>query len=108
MRIKSTPTYQIKIFIAGDYDEAIGICRRFCRDTSWCVSVSRRDYVYTGGMESGVCIEAISYSRFPEDAERIKDKIEDLAEILCRGLCQKSYTIIDGVESVYYQNGEKE
>jgi hypothetical protein len=85
-----TSTY--RIWIAGDYQDAIRLTKEFCEEGA-CFSVAPVDYVYTGGMESGVCVTRINYPRFPASSEQIREQVGRLAEHLRLGLFQDSYTI---------------
>lgn len=89
---KSAPNHTHRIWVAGDYDDAIRACRAFTM-RGLCVSVQPVDYVYTQGMESGVCVTLINYPRFPQPPAQIKATAEELAAFLCDELCQGSYTI---------------
>jgi hypothetical protein len=81
------------IWIAGDYRQAIQTCREFCRDLPSCVTVTPTAYVYTGGMEEGVCVRFFQYPRFPTPIDELKAKAKQLAEDLRVALCQDSYSI---------------
>lgn len=102
MEYKKADSHKVQIFIAGDYAKAVDVCREFCAETPWCVSVAKTDFVYTGGMESGVCVTAINYARFPASIETTREKAEALASLLCKELYQRTYTIIDGEESRWF------
>ncbi len=87
-----TQAYTYRIWIAGDYRDAIRTVRRFCEEGA-CFSVQATDYVYTGGMESGVCVTRINYPRFPATREQIEEQVFRLAELLRNELFQDSFTI---------------
>lgn len=91
------PSYKIKLYIAGNYDDAVRACRQYVNGVGLCVTVERADYVYTYGMESGVVIGLVNYPRFPCSKEKIYDKAKGLATHLIRELCQSSVLIDDGV-----------
>lgn len=98
MRAAETITY--RIWIAGDYDDAVRTVREFCQEGA-CFAVQPTDYVYTGGMESGVCVTLINYPRFPLDSSELYDRVERLAELLKERLFQDSYTI-EGPETTVW------
>lgn len=81
------------IWIGGDYAEAVQASREFCRDNPLCVTVTPTAYVYTGGMEDGVCVRLFQYPRFPKPTDEIREVAGRLAEHLLKALCQTSYSI---------------
>lgn len=95
-------TYWADIFIGGSYETAVEACRDFCMD-GLCVSVSPCDFVFTGGMESGVRIGLIRYPRFPHCSdEDINERAEELARFLIERLHQQSCTIVNPKETWWY------
>lgn len=94
MTENTVPTYTVQIMIAGDSNDARGICRKFCMQEGFCVTVTATEYVYTGGCESGVIVGCINYPRFPLGKFELMEKVERLAEMLKDGLSQHSYTLI--------------
>lgn len=86
-------TIEIKIYIAGDYREAKRICREFCFENGFCVSVYEADYIYTGGEESGIIVNCINYPRFKSTYGELYQKARALADMLMTGLYQHSYTL---------------
>ena len=98
----TTSAYKCEIFMAGDYDQHCETARMFCDAQGLCVTITRTNYVYTGGEEAGVIIGLINYARFPSNREEIWAKAEALAK-LCRVECaQQSFTIQDDKRSVFY------
>jgi hypothetical protein len=79
--MKTAKSYTCRIWIAGDYADACRSVRQFC-EVGACFAVERVDYVYTGGMESGVCITRINYPRFPAEPASILAQCIALAERL--------------------------
>lgn len=96
-------TFSATIFIAGDLEKIKETCRKFCL-VGACVSVTPQDYVYTGGMESGASVVFINYPRFPDKKSEIRSKAFKLAELLMRGCCQRSCTIMFSDATEYVQN----
>lgn len=93
MTENTVQTYTVQIMIAGDIADARRICRQFCMDHGFCVTVTATDFVYTGGCEGGVIVGCINYPRFPSETSELWAKAEMLAEALKAGLCQHSYTL---------------
>lgn len=93
MRRLSAPSYPISIFIAGDFDEARKICRKFCDEEGLCVTVTPTTYIYTGGEEPGVVVGLINYPRFPAKPRDIEGAAELLALELVHKLEQQSVTV---------------
>ena len=92
---KEAPSHPMQIFIAGDPFKATAICRQFCQDVGYCVTVTETDYVYTDGPEydPGVIVGLINYPRFPALPEQMWATAKRLAERLREGLGQQSYSI---------------
>ena len=98
MTTKTVPTYWAEIAIAGNYDDAVRVCRSFC-DIGLCVTIQRVDYVYTRGVEAGVIVRLINYPRFEAPPDSILDRAMALADRLREDLFQDSYTIITPTET---------
>lgn len=90
-----------RIYIAGDPTRAREIIAGFCYDRGDCYSLAACDYIYTGGIETGLCVTRINYPRFPELKGEIFARVSDLAATLAAGLFQKSYSI-EGPELTHY------
>lgn len=102
MKIERAPSFTVKICIAGNYDDAARICREFCFEVGYCVTVEKAEYVYTGGQESGVIVGLINYPRFPREPEQIIAIAEKLGTRLMEGLCQHSFSVVTPVETIWY------
>lgn len=100
MITRSCPSRTYRIWIAGDYARAQEICRAFCME-GFCVALQPADYIYTMGLEAGVCVTAITYPRIPYDREVLEDKVMRLGQALLEGLCQGSFTI-EGPEEMTF------
>jgi hypothetical protein len=87
-------TYTVDIFIAGDLGDARRICREFCTERGFCVTVAEAEFIYTGGAENGVRVGCINYPRFPARPEQIWAAALELAERLRTGLCRHSFCLI--------------
>jgi hypothetical protein len=90
---KTSAAWFANIWIAGDSAKAVQACREFCMVTPLCVTVTSTSYVYTGGMQDGVCVRLIAYPRFETPVAELRGNAERLAEHLCNALCQESYSI---------------
>lgn len=93
MKTVETISYSVQVFIAGDAAKASEICRAYCDDTGFCVTVTPTWYVYTGGQEAGIIIGLINYGRFPSEPHAIFARAKDLALKLIDGLGQESASI---------------
>lgn len=92
---KIAPSYPITIHIAGDGGEARRVCRQYCQDVGFCVTVRDVDYIYTDGPDAdpGVAVGLINYPRFPMTPQQLWRHAEALAERLRVELEQQSYSI---------------
>jgi len=97
----SASTFWVKIYIAGDYNIAKQICRKYCMK-GLCINISKTDYIYTMGEEKGICIELIQFPVFKKNVFDIEEEAMRLAEILLDGLCQASYTVMTPYRTYYY------
>jgi hypothetical protein len=98
-----TPAITYRIWIAGDYSDAVRAVREWCASRGDCYAVSRCEYVYSGGSEAGVCVSRINYARFPEESEGLIARVEGLANLLADRLFQKSFSIETPTEMIYTQ-----
>jgi hypothetical protein len=85
-------TWYANIWIGGDHAQAIKTCREFCME-GLCVTVTPTSFVYTGGMEEGVCVRLIQYPRFPRPERELMGVAIRLADALRMTLYQHSFTI---------------
>ena len=100
-------TYTATIMIAGDYPKAVDVCRRFCMDVGFCVTVTRTEFVYTGGAEAGVMVGCINYPRFPQSPDQIMAMAIDLANALKREMFQHSYSIVASDTTIWHTDREQ-
>jgi hypothetical protein len=101
---KECPSYPVSIFIAGNTWDAESICRDYCDEIGFCVTVTETTYCYTGGEEPGVIVGLINYPRFPSTPERIWTHAEALAARLREGLKQDSYSIQAPDKTVWFSH----
>lgn len=90
---KTAPTYRVDIHIAGSRGAATEACREFCL-RGLCVTIAEEDFVYTGGLESGVRIGLINYPRFDNTADQILAVALELARFLIERLHQQSCSVV--------------
>ena len=100
--IKQTESCSVSIFIAGDYESAKRICRQYCDDTGFCVTVTKTEYVYTGGQETGIIVGLINYPRFPSDKETMLARATDIANLLREKLNQESFSIQTPEKTIWH------
>lgn len=93
-------THRVDIHIAGSRAAAIEACREFCL-RGLCVSIAEEDFVFTGGMESGVRIGLINYPRFPKSREDIFSVAVELAQFLIERLHQQSCSVVGDTSTVW-------
>lgn len=105
--IKAAPTIRFDIFIGGDVANAKQVCRKFCFDLGFCVTVEPVDFIYTGGEESGVRVGIINYPRFPSDGAKLANIALDLAYLLRTALCQHSFSIVGPDETIWFSAREQ-
>ncbi len=100
--IKTSPTYEFKIFIAGNYNTAVTICREYCDDVSFCVTVTPTKYVYKGGEEEGIIVGIINYPRFSKTPDVLFSHAQNLAYKLKDELKQESFSIQGPQDTVWH------
>ena len=100
----TAPSRTFRIWIAGDYDDALRACREFCSNEGACFAVSRAAYPYTGGMEDGLCVTLINYPRFPKSEAELADKAIRLGGFLREKLYQDSFTVEGPDKTVWLSN----
>lgn len=95
LNILTEPAHSVKIYVAGDIEDAKRTCRKFCFEKGLCVTVTATEYIYTGGQEAGVIVGLVNYPRFPKLPTAIDVIAQYLAEQLMEDLCQNS-ALLDG------------
>lgn len=105
--MKTCETIRFDIFVAGDFDVAKHICRKFCFSQGECVTLEKVDYIYTGGEEAGIRVGFINYPRFPRDINAIYSRAKSLADELLNGLFQHSYSIVGPNETLWFSRREE-
>ena len=95
-------TFTVTLFMAGDYLYAKQLVNRWVAENPMCFSMSKVDYVYTFGCESGFRLDAINYPRFPKDELAVREIVTNLAEYLMVELNQGSYTIQSPLTTTFH------
>jgi hypothetical protein len=101
MNRTEAPTAVVSIYIAGDLDTARTVCREHCLAVGLCVTLEPVEYVYTGGLETGVRVGLINYPRFPTEPAEIMAKAEALALLLIERLHQHSASVVGPETTVW-------
>lgn len=96
MKRVEVPSYPVSIFIATDDSDtffAEALCRKYCNDVGFCVTVTRTFFAYRNGKDHGVIVGLINYPPLPAKPAEIFAKAEALALLLIDGLGQQSCSI---------------
>jgi hypothetical protein len=101
LEIKTAPTMVYTIHMAGDIGVAKQVCRQYCYDKGFCVTVTPTSYVYTGGQEEGFMVGIINYPRFPNGEPMLYAAARELFERLLVACCQHSGTIVGPTETTW-------
>lgn len=101
-------TIRYDIFMAGDIAAAKQVCRRYCWDRGFCVTVEPVDFIYTGGEEAGFRVGLINYPRFPSDAVSLETHADRLGAELAAQPCQHSYSIIGPEQTRWISRGYRD
>lgn len=92
--MKTSPTNQINLYLAGDINVAKQVLREDCMREGLCVTVTACDYIYTGGQEAGYCVGMVNYPRFPSKPAELLNRAIYLAELLAKRTCQWSALVV--------------
>ena len=101
--MKSCPTTEIKICIAGAMADIERACRKFC-ERGLCVSVTPTTFVFCGGAEPGAIVGLLSYPRFPSNEDILWQHGLHLAADLLVATCQRSCSVVCKDETYYVEN----
>lgn len=102
------PTYQVTIFIAGEWRAVCKAVRDYTNDVGYCVTITETVYRFTGGWEHGVAIGLINYPRFPSTPDEIWAHAEAVAERVREAADQQSYTIQAPDKTVWFSHREQD
>lgn len=100
---RAVDSFTVRIWMAGNYEKAEDICRLFCV-RGMCVSITRMNYIYTGGEECGFCVTLINYPRFPKSPDEIMNTALELAELLKTNLYQQSFTLESPERTLFFSD----
>jgi hypothetical protein len=100
----STKSNNINIYIGGDVGQIKQVCREYCKDTGFCVTVTPTTYIYTGGEEAGAIVGLINYPRFPSDPTGQLYRGYELAKKILNHCNQKSFTISTPKRTYWFTN----
>ena len=97
----TAPSYEFTLYMAGDYDHAKRLLQRYATRGE-CVSITRTDYVYKYGSESGFAVKLIHYPRFQRTQAQLQDVMIEIAQMLLEELGQGSFTITGPEQTLFY------
>jgi hypothetical protein len=86
------------------FDEAEIFIQNWIDNISWCVTVTRTEYMYKNGREPGLIIGFINYPRFPATPTRIKQLALELAEKLMLKFEQFRVTVACPSDTIMLSN----
>lgn len=107
IEVKIVDTNFVRIYMAGDMGIANQVCRAYTFQVGLCVTLTKTEYIYTGGAESGFIVELINYPRFPSNKDKLLEIAEGLAEDLMEANYQMSYTIMTPKKTFWYSRRDK-
>lgn len=106
MRIETTPTFWVRIYLSGPIEVAKQTIRRECLQEGLCVTIEPTTFIYTGGEESGYVIGFLNYPRFPSTAEAILDRAKHLAHALLEDTYQNSALLMTPETTIWVTKRE--
>lgn len=104
MKTVSEPTVRVTVYLAGDVQTARESLRRQCVEEGLCVTLTATDFVYTGGMESGVAVGFVNYPRFPTTVDALFQRAVKVAARLMEDLCQWSALVVGPESTMWLTN----
>lgn len=108
MTLKTAPTFNVDIHMAGDITLAGQVIQRYAAETGLCVTLTPQSFIYTGGREEGFRVGFINYPRFPKEPADILSRARDLASVLRVQLGQHSYSIVTPTETIWVSHRQEE
>jgi hypothetical protein len=94
MKMTTSNTHIVRIYISGPVPVIEQICRQDCMENPMCVTVDPTKFIYTGGEETGAVIGLLNYPRFPSSKEAINARARSLAIKLLEGTHQRNALIV--------------
>lgn len=104
---KQTKTVRCKIYMAGDFQIAKNVIRKWTAKIGQCVTLTATEYIYTYGCEQGFIIGFINYPRFPSNETKTLQRAKMLGKFLMKECSQCSYTIECNNQTIYFKNEYK-
>ncbi len=98
-------SFRIDIHIAGDISTARATCKRFVWHNHSCVTIKEQDFVYTGGLESGVCVGIVQYPKYPVSHVKLIENAQYLAQNLMIDLHETSALIVTDIDTYWLHRG---
>jgi len=90
----------------SDLQAVKNICQDYV-EKGLCVTVTKTDFIYTGGNEPGVVIGLINYPRFPTEDRLVVEDACRLADILMKALEQFRCTVVTPETTILLENEDK-
>ena len=94
METRTELTYRIDLYLAGDLGVIRQACREYCFRVGLCVTLTPCDFIYTGGVESGVRVGLVVYPRFPCTRGELYIKAIILGHLLMERACQHTFLLV--------------
>ena len=102
MRIETSPTYWVRIYMTGSIEVAKQTLRRLALPGGLCVSVEPTCFIYAGGEESGFVVGLVNYPRFPaESAAQINERAQEILHALLMDTYQHSGLLMTSTETTW-------
>lgn len=108
MKIKGSPSFSFKIYLAGDYDMARDILKKYCNDNPSCFTITKTSYIYNGGEEFGIIVGLENYPRFEKTVDELYKIAFEIAHLLREGLYQTSCLVVGPTESVWFSTRKED
>ena len=99
MTTRMVPTHTITLYVAGDLAAACAVVRKYCYESGACFTVTRTEFIYTGGEESDITIKLVNYPRFPSAPAEQWLRCEELAELILPALNQRTCLLVGTTET---------
>ena len=89
-------TYTVRLYMAGDINNAKQLLRAECYppNDGLCVTIEPTTFIYTGGEEAGFVVGFVNYPRFPKNPEAVYERAKAIAERLIPALSQWSALLV--------------
>ena len=101
MTTRTVETFTAQIYMAGEIDTARAVLRSYVNVIGLCVTLEPVEFIYTGGLETGIRVGLINYPKYPKVPLDIRAQALDLARWLREQLCQHSFSVVMSDETVW-------